>query len=384
MTDDLQRRADELDRDDPLGGWRDQFHIPNPTLAYLDGNSLGMPPRRTLERVDAVMRGDWATDLIRSWEHWVDLPQRVGDRLAPLIGAGAGEVVVHDSTTVNLYQIIRAALRLRPDRSVLCVDPGDFPTDRYVVDAIATSDGLTVRPGFDRLEDVAVVVRSMIDYRSAEIVDLAAETGRARAAGALVVWDLSHAAGLHPVGLGAAGAQLAVGCTYKFLNGGPGAPAFTYVARELIAQIDEPFHGWFARAEQFGMGAGFEPRTDIGRMLAGTPGILGLVAAEAGIEVTAEAGIESIRAKSIELGRFALECCDRLGLVSATPRDDDRRGGHVCVNHPDARSITATLAADHDVLADFREPDVIRLGLSPLTTRFGDVAAAAAAIASLG
>ena len=198
------------------------------------------------------------------------------------------------------------------------------------------------------------------------------------------MWDLSHAAGLHPVGLGAAGAQLAVGCTYKFLNGGPGAPAFTYVARELIDQIDEPFHGWFARADQFEMGVTFEPRPDIGRMLAGTPGILGLVAAEAGIEVTAEAGIDRIRAKSVDLGRFALDCCAQLGLASATPRDDERRGGHVCVNHPDAERITARLAADHDVLADFREPDVIRLGLSPLTTRFGDVAAAATAIASLG
>lgn len=383
MNDDLQRRADRLDRDDPLAHWRNEFHVPNPDLAYLDGNSLGMPPRRTLERVDAVMRGDWATDLIRSWEHWVDLPRRVGDRLAPLIGARPGEVVVHDSTTVNLYQIIRAALRLRPDRSVICVDAGDFPTDRYVVDAIAAHDGLTVRSGFDRLDDVAVVVRSMIDYRSAEIVDLAAETARAHEAGALVVWDLSHAAGLHPVGLRAAGAQLAVGCTYKFLNGGPGAPAFTYVAHELIDRIDEPFHGWFARADQFEMGATFEPRPDIGRMLAGTPGILGLVAAEAGIEVTAEAGIDAIRAKSTELGRFALECCVRLGLASATPRDDLRRGGHVCVNHPDAQRITDRLAADHEVLADFREPDVIRLGLSPLTTRFVDVARAATAIAAL-
>ncbi len=209
---------------------------------------------------------------------------------------------MHDSTTVNLYQLIRAALRLRADRSVIAIDDGDFPTDRYVVDAIAAADGLTVRSGFDHLDDVAVVVRSMIDYRSAEVVDLAAETARAHEAGAAVVWDLSHAAGLHPIGLRAAGAQLAVGCTYKFLNGGPGAPAFTYVASELIDQIDEPFHGWFAQADQFEMGATFRPRPDIGRMLAGTPGILGLIAAQAGIEITAEAGIDAIRAKSIELG----------------------------------------------------------------------------------
>lgn len=379
----LGERAAELDGCDPLARWRDEFHVADPGLAYLDGNSLGMPPRRTLERVDAVMRGDWATGLISSWDHWLDLPQRVGDVLAPVIGARAGEVVVHDSTTVNLYQIVRAALRLRPERGVVAIDDGDFPTDRYVVDAIARHDGLEVRNGFDRLDDVAVVVRSMIDYRSAEVVDIAAETARATDAGALVVWDLSHAAGLHPVGLEAAGAQLAVGCTYKFLNGGPGAPAFTYVHRDLIEAIDEPFHGWFAQTRQFEMGPTFSPRPDIGRMLVGTPGILGLVATHAGIEVTAEAGIDAIRAKSIELGRFALECCDSLALSSATPRDDDRRGGHVCVNHPDAQRIVATMAAEHRVLADFRQPDVIRLGLSPLTTRFADIARATDVIAEL-
>ena len=340
-----------------------------------------MPPRRTLDRVDRVMRDDWATGLIRSWDHWLDLPRRVGDRLAPLIGADAGEVAVHDSTTVNLYQLIRAVRRLRPDRSVIAIDPGDFPTDRYVVDSIAAADGLTVRSGFDLLDDVAVVVRSMIDYRSAEITDLAAETRRAHDAGALVVWDLSHAAGLHPVGLRAAGAEFAVGCTYKFLNGGPGAPAFTYVAAERIGELDEPFHGWFAQRDQFAMGPTFTPRSDIGRVLVGTPGILGLVAADCGIEVSAEAGIEAIRAKSIELGRFALECCDAVGLATSTPRQDERRGGHLCVNHPDAQTITRRLAEERNVLADFREPDVIRLGCSPLTTRFADVARATTSIA---
>lgn len=385
MTDEAATRllqtADELDRDDPLGHWRDEFHIVDPELAYLDGNSLGMPPKRTLTAVDAVMRNDWATGLISSWDDWLDLPQRVGATLAPLIGARPGEVVVHDSTTVNLYQLIRAALRLRPDRPIIAIDAGDFPTDRYVAEAIASADGSSVRRGFDDLSDVGVVVRSMIDYRSAEVVDLAAETARAHEAGALVVWDLSHAAGLHPVGLRAAGAQLAVGCTYKFLNGGPGAPAFTYVAEELITELDEPFHGWFAQRDQFEMGDEFSPRPDIGRVLAGTPGILGLVAAQAGIELTAAAGIDAIRAKSITLGRFALQCCDELGLTSATPRDDERRGGHVCVNHPEARRLTSVLAAEHRVLVDFREPDVIRLGLSPLTTRFRDVARATTAIA---
>jgi kynureninase len=383
MTSDLPARAAELDAADPLAGWRDEFHVPDPGLAYLDGNSLGMPPRRTLARIDHVMREEWGRDLIRHWDHWLDLPQRVGDTLAPLIGARPGEVAVHDSTTIDLYQLVRAALRLRPDRRVIAVDPRDFPTDRYVVDAIAAADGLEVRAGFDHLDDVAVVVRSMIDYRTAEVTDLARETERAHAAGALVVWDLSHAAGLHPVGLRDAGAQLAVGCTYKFLNGGPGAPAFTYVAAELLREIDEPFHGWFAQTDQFAMGPVFRPRDDIGRVLVGTPGILGLVGAQCGIEVTAEAGIGAIRRKSIELGRFGLECCDALGLTTSTPRDDDRRGGHLCVHHPDARTITRRLADERSVLADFREPDVVRLGCSPLTTRFVDVARAATAIADL-
>lgn len=379
----LLDRARELDQVDPLARMRDEFFVPDPRLSYLDGNSLGMPPRRTLERVDALMREQWGRDLIRSWDHWVDLPRQVGDLLAPLVGARPGEVVVHDSTTVNLYQLVRAALRLRPGRHVIAVDPSDFPTDRYVVDAIARADGLHVRSGFDDLDDVAVVVRSMIDYRTAEITDLAIETARARDAGALVVWDLSHAAGLHPVGLQDAGAELAVGCTYKFLNGGPGSPAFSYVATELIDQVDEPFHGWFARADQFTMGPDFVPRDDVGRLLVGTPGILGLVGAQCGIEVTTEAGIAPIRAKSVELGRFGLECCDALGLVTSTPRDDDRRGGHVCVHHPAAEVVTRRLADERRVLADFREPDVIRLGCAPLTTRYVDVATAAIAIADL-
>jgi kynureninase len=384
IADELTARAAELDGADPLAHWRGQFHIPDPDIAYLDGNSLGMPPQRTLDRVVHVMTEEWGRDLILSWERrWLDMPVQVGDLLAPLIGAEPGEVAVHDSTTVNIYQLVRAALRLRPDRKVIAVDPADFPTDRYVVGAIAAADGLEVRAGFDDLSGVAVVLRSMVDYRTAEITDIAAETARAAAAGALVVWDLSHAAGVHPVGLRAAGAQLAVGCTYKFLNGGPGAPAFTYVARELIPELDEPFHGWFANTDQFAMGPAFVPRPDIGRVLVGTPNILGLTAARCGIEVTGEAGIDAIRRKSVELGRFGIECCDALGLQTSAPRDDERRGGHLCVHHPGAATLTRRLAEEHGVIADFREPDVIRLGCSPLTTRYADVARATAAIAAM-
>jgi kynureninase len=379
----LLSRAGELDASDGLAPWRDEFHIPDAELAYLDGNSLGMPPRRTLERVAGLMAQEWGAGLISSWDHWLDLPQRVGDELAPLIGARAGEVVVHGSVTVNVYQLVRAALRLRPDRQVVAIDPGDFPTDRYVVEGIVAADGLTLRAGFDELDDVAVVLRSMIDYRSAEIVDIAAETERATAAGALVIWDLSHAAGVHPVGLADAGAQLAVGCTYKFLNGGPGSPAFSYVERSLIELIENPIRGWFSQRDQFAMDNAYEARPDIGRLLLGTPSILALTGARCGIEVTAEAGIAAIRKKSIELGRFGLECCDVLGLSTSAPREDHRRGGHICVHEPQARELTQRLFTERKVLADYRDPDVIRLGCSPLTTRFEDVARATIAIAEL-
>ena len=383
MTTDLLARAEAFDEADPLAGWRREFDVVDPELSYLDGNSLGMPPRRTRTRIDELLSIGWAGGLIRGWDSWLDMPMRVGDQLAPLIGAGPGEVVVHDSVTVALYQLVRAALHLQPGREVIAVDPGDFPTDRYVVAGIAAAEGFDVRAGFDDLGDVAVVVRSMVDYRTAEIVDIVAETARATEAGAIVIWDLSHAAGLLPVGLRDAGAQLAVGCTYKFLNGGPGSPAFTYVAHELTERVHNPIQGWFSQLDQFGMGADYTPRPDIGRLLLGTPSVIALTGAQCGIEVTAEAGIDAIRAKSIELGRFAIECCDTLGLRTSTPRDDARRGGHICVHEPNAKQLTQRLMEERGVLADFRQPDVIRLGCSPLTTRFADVARATLAIAEL-
>ena len=362
----------DLDTRDPLASFRDRFHIPNPAVVYLDGNSLGMPPRRTLERLTEVYQHDWATGLIRSWDHWIDLPQRVGDLLAPLIGARAGEVVVHDTTTMNVYQLVHAALALRPHRRIIAISPHDFPTDRYVVDGIAHSTGHLVRHDLEHLDDVAVVVRSVIDYRTAELVDVAAETARATDAGALVVWDLSHAVGAIDIDLHACGAQLAVGCTYKFLNGGPGAPAFSFVDRALHTEIEQPIWGWFATKDQFAMGPRFEPRDDIARLLLGTPSILALTAAKVGISLSAEAGMPAIHAKGTALTAFTLDLCDQLGLQSPTPRDPSRRGNHVAITHPRARDVVRDLAA-RDVLFDFREPDIIRAGCSPLTTRFVDV-----------
>ena len=366
-----------LDAADPLATWREQFDLTaggagGHELIYLDGNSLGRTPLRTFQRMDEVLRDEWASGLIRSWDEWVHRPQEVGNLLAPLIGAQPGEVIVHDSTTINLYQLVHGAMALRPDRTVLAIDQDDFPSDRYVVDGIAAATGRTVRYGFERLDDVAVIVRSVVDYRTAEVVDVVAETARAHDAGAMVIWDLSHAAGVLALDLGAAGAQLAVGCTYKYLNGGPGSPAFTYVAHDLQPRITQPIWGWFSQQDQFAMGPTYTPRTDIARMLIGTPSILALTGAEVGIGLSAAAGIDAIAAKARALTALGIDLCDRLGLSTCTPRDELRRGGHISVVHPDARTLTGRLI-ERGVIPDFREPDLVRLGMSPLTTRYVDV-----------
>ena len=366
-----------LDAADPLATWREQFDLTaggagGHELIYLDGNSLGRTPLRTFQRMDEVLRDEWASGLIRSWDEWVHRPQEVGNLLAPLIGAQPGEVIVHDSTTINLYQLVHGAMALRPDRTVLAIDQDDFPSDRYVVDGIAAATGRTVRYGFERLDDVAVIVRSVVDYRTAEVVDVVAETARAHDAGAMVIWDLSHAAGVLALDLGAAGAQLAVGCTYKYLNGGPGSPAFTYVAHDLQPRITQPIWGWFSQQDQFAMGPTYTPRTDIAHMLIGTPSILALTGAEVGIGLSAAAGIDAIAAKARALTALGIDLCDRLGLSTCTPRDELRRGGHISVVHPDARTLTGRLI-ERGVIPDFREPDLVRLGMSPLTTRYVDV-----------
>jgi kynureninase len=382
LTIDLQQRALALDAADPLAGWRDEFVIADPHLAYLDGNSLGMTPRRSVERVREVMETEWAGGLIGSWAHWLDLPAQVGDALASLVGAAPGEMVVHDSVSVNLAQLVHAALALRPERRVIAIEPRDFPSDRYIVDGIARTLGLVVRPTLDQLDDVAVVVRSHVDYRTAEVADMAAETRRASAAGALTIWDLSHSAGVLEVDLRGARAELAVGCTYKFLNGGPGSPGFSYVSADLVDRIQQPIQGWFGHHDQFTMGPDFVPHPDARRLLIGTPSIIALAAAQVGVELTAAAGIAAVADKASSLTAFALECCDAAGLTSPTPTDPSRRGGHASVRHPDARAITDRLAAEHRVVADFRHPDLIRLGCSPLTTRFVDVHRGVAAIAA--
>lgn len=363
-----------LDSSDPLASFRDEFLIPDPDLVYLDGNSLGRTPKRTVERLRHLVEHEWAGDLITSWRHWLDLPRRVGDRFADIIGSRPGEVVVHDSTTLDLYQAVHIGLALRPERRVLCVAGDEFPTDRYVVEGIASDRGLVVRSltADTDLSDVAVVVRSVVDYRTAEIVDVRDFNERARGAGAIVVWDLSHTAGAIEIDVHALGVELAVGCTYKYLNGGPGAPAFTFVTSELQSRIEQPIHGWFAQKDQFEMERPFEPFDDIRRVLLGTPHVLSLVAADEGIALSARAGMKAIDAKGRRLTTFGLEVCDHFGLATCTPRDPARRGHHLAVRHPDARHLLDELERNK-VIADMRPPDILRLGLSPLTTRFVDV-----------
>ncbi len=384
-------RARSLDAADPLGSFRSRFAMPDPDLVYFDGNSLGRPPLAAIEAAARVAENEWPGELIRGWDHWLDAPLRIGDLLATdLLGAGSGEVIVTDSTTVNLFRLASAALDARPGRRAIAVGAEEFPTNRYVVEGLAAARGLEIRwladdpvdgmtiDAVDRVLDdqLALLVVSDVNYRSAAIADMAGITARAKAAGAMVLWDLCHSAGAVPVELESSGAQLAVGCTYKYLNGGPGAPAFLYVRRELQDELRPPIQGWFAQAEQFEMGPRFTRRPGIGGWLVGTPGMLGLAAAQAGIALSAEAGIDRIRAKGIALTTYTIELLDAwltpLGCSLGSPRDAARRGNHVAIRHPDARWLTTSLI-ERGVIPDFRAPDSIRIGLSPLTTSFEEV-----------
>lgn len=388
--DDLLNRAFELDSTDPLAHWRDRFVIDDPDLSYLDGNSLGMLPRTTVHRIHEVMNDEWGSGLIRSWRKWLELPLIVGNELAPLLGADDGEVVVHDSTSVNLHQLLHAAVRLRPERAHIAVDAHEFPTDRYAVEAIAAEYGLMVtspKPdeSLDELDlsNCSVVVRSLIDYRTAAIADLDGFTHRARQEGALVIWDLSHAVGAIELDLHAADVDMAIGCTYKYLNGGPGAPAFSYVRSSLISDVDQPIRGWFGQDNQFAMDGAWSPKPGIGRLMIGTPSILALEAARCGIELSSEAGMPAIAAKGRALTEFAHECCDEMDLESVSPRDASMRGSHIAIRHPNAKELTERLEREHLVIADYRDPDLVRLGCSALTTRFGDVARAVTRLAEM-
>ncbi len=381
-----------LDAADPLARYRDRFVIDDDALIYLDGNSLGRLPKASLERVVEVLDREWGAGLIGSWDkHWLELPTRLGDLIGvDLLGARPGEVVVCDTVTVSLYKAISAALDARPGRRTVVIERDNFPTDRYVVESLAAQRGLEIRwieeAGVDGVtaqqlggaldESVAVTVLSQVDYRSAALLDLAGLTASAHAVGALTVWDLSHSVGVVPIDLVSAGVDVAVGCTYKYLNGGPGSPSFTFVHTDLQEVLRQPIWGWWSRRAMFDMEQGYDPEVGIRGWLTGTPGVLSMAAAEPGVKLVAEVGMTAIRAKSCALTALAVQLYDQwlepCGAGLASSRDPERRGGHITVTHPGALRLTADLV-DLGVVPDFRRPDGIRLGMSPLTTRFVDV-----------
>jgi kynureninase len=383
--------AESLDASDPLRSFRERF-VFDEQAVYLDGNSLGCLPRSTVDRLRRVVSEQWGVRGIRGWEDgWIELPLTVGDRLAETaLGAAAGQTVVGDSTTVCFYKLACAALDARPGRTEIVTDVDNFPTDRYVLEGIARDRGLTLTwlrfdpaagPPADAVAAAvgpatALVSFSHVSYRSAHIAELPGIEAAVREAGALMLWDLSHSAGSVPLTLDADGVELAVGCTYKYLHGGPGAPAYMYVDAGLQEQLRQPIWGWLGRRDPFEMASGYQPSPGIRAFLSGTPPVLGLSAVDEGVQVVADAGIEAIRAKGIALTEFAIALADErlasLGVTVASPREAERRGAHVALAHPGARDLCAALIA-RGVIVDYRQPDVIRLGLAPLTTRFTDV-----------
>ncbi|MFA9217482.1 MAG: kynureninase [Sphingomonadaceae bacterium] len=390
----MTTRNDCLARDaqDPLAALRDQFDLPAGVI-YLDGNSLGARPKAALTRAQHVIAREWGHDLIRSWNAagWFDLPKRLGDRLAPLVGAAAGEVVVTDTTSVNLFKALAAALQMQasdPDRStrrVIVTERSNFPTDIYMAQGLSSwlERGYQVRL-VDAVEqlaeaidaDTAVVMLTHVNYRTGYQHDMAATSALAHAAGALMVWDLAHSAGAVPLQLNADGADLAVGCTYKYLNGGPGAPAFIWVPTRHQARFQQPLSGWWGHAAPFAMAPQFAPTDGIGRALCGTQPIVSLAMVESGLEVFEQTSMAAIRSKSLDLTDLFIALVEQrcashpLGLV--TPRQHARRGSHVSFTHPHGYAVMAALIA-RGVIGDYREPAIMRFGFTPLYTSYTEV-----------
>ncbi|MCX6466603.1 MAG: aminotransferase class V-fold PLP-dependent enzyme [Pseudonocardiales bacterium] len=393
----MRSRAAALDAADPLAGFRDRF-LPAPgVVAYLDGNSLGRPVATVPERLDAFVRGAWGEGLIRGWtaaeDPWMSWPERVGDRIAAAaLGAAPGQTVLADSTTVLLYKLARAAVDdgLAAGRDEIVFETNDFPTDRYVLEGIAAERWARLRPietdpaAGVTPEQVAAAVGprtalalfSHVAYRSGWVADGAAITALVHDAGGRVLWDLSHSVGSVPLELDAWGADLAVGCTYKYLCGGPGSPAFGYVARAHHDRLRQPVQGWMGRHDPFTMGPGYVPAAGVRGVVSGTPPVLAAVPLLAGLDLLEEAGIDAVRAKSRALTAYALDLVDAWlaprGVDLVSPRDPERRGGHLTIRRPGFRAVLDGLWA-RGVIPDYREPDGIRLGLAPLSTSFTEV-----------
>ena len=379
-----------MDDGSPLADVRDRFCIPDDGLVYLNGNSLGRLPLATAQRLRRVVEEEWADGLVRSWATWHDDATRVGDLLGTsFLGARPGETLMADSTTVNLFKLLWAAAADRPGAVV--VDPADFPSDRFVAQAVASHLGRPFVPlpagGVTEVEGpVAVVVRSVVDWRTGAIADLEAGTAGAQSRGGLMLWDCSHAVGVVPLDLPALGADLAAGCSYKHLCGGPGAPAWLWVRRDLQARLRQPVWGWWAQQGQFATGPAYDPVEGIGAWASGTPPVLGLAAAEEGIRLVAEAGVDRIRDRSQRLTALALALHDEvlapLGCSWASPRRVAGVGGHVAVRFEHAAAVVLALRA-RGVVPDHRAPDLVRMGLHGLTTRFVDVWDGVAAMAEV-
>lgn len=385
-----EEQARALDAVDPLAHLRNRFLLPD-GLIYLDGNSLGALPTAVPEHLDAVIRSQWGQDLIASWNRhdWIGAPQRIGAKIAPLIGAKADEVIVADSVSVNLMKLVAGALSLRPDRRVILSEPGNFPTDLYMVQGLAALGlcELRLAPA-DQLADaldqnVALLLLTHVHYKSARLHDMPGLTEAAHQAGALSLWDLSHSVGALPVDLNGCDADFAVGCGYKYLNGGPGAPGFLFVAERHQAAIQQPLSGWMGHAEPFAFEDTYRPANGMRRMLAGTPPILALASLEIGVDLIAEAGVAALHAKSQALLQLL---CDGLlavgarhGLRLESPAGPAQRGSHLAFSHRHAYALTQALIA-RGVVGDFRAPDILRLGIAPAYLSFGDIARAIAII----
>ncbi len=375
----------ERDARDPLAGFRDDFVLPDGVL-YFAGNSLGALPRSAETRVAEVVAREWGQDLVRSWNAhgWIDMPLRIGAKLAPLIGAHANEVAAADSTSVNLFKLLASALKLRPGRNVILTEDLNFPTDHYIMQGLTqllngkcevrTAPAEKIIEAIDK--QVAVVTLTEVDYRTARMHDMAAVTRAAHENGALVLWDLSHSAGVVPVDLNGCGADLAIGCGYKYLSGGPGAPAFLFVAERLQDEIVPPLAGWMGHAAPFEFSTDYRPADGIARNLCGTPAVLSMAALEAAIDVIGKAGIAEIRRKSVEMVDTFIALveqeCGSLDLEIVTPRDTDLRGSHVALRHADGYPVMRALIA-RGVVGDFRAPDLMRFGIAPLTLRHTDL-----------
>ena len=395
---DYARRLDEAD---PLAAFRERFVIDEPGLIYLDGNSLGRLPRAAVTRAEELVRREWGGRLIRGWnEGWWDLAERLGGKIAGLIGAESDEVLVADSTSVNLYKLAVAALRARANRAKVVTDDLNFPSDIHILEAALTParpDGrLEVVPSPDGLTmptealaaaidgDTALVSLAHTAFKSAFVYDLAAITRIAHEAGALTLWDLSHSVGAMPLDLGGAGVDLAVGCCYKYLNGGPGAPAFLYVRRDLQEELANPITGWFGSRDPFRFGLEYQPAEGIRRFLTGTPPVLSLAMIEPGVDLILEAGLDRIREKSVRQTEYLIELYDALlaplGYGLNSPREPERRGSHVSISHPEGYRINQALIQRMGVIPDFRLPDSIRLGVCPLYTTYDELRRAAEAL----